>query len=166
MVLYSAHRDFARGLGQISSYNIAIFYRRFLVIVRRSVSASRVPAPRAAGFTGLITVSACLCPARACLGLPDGVIPPALLAARADSIGLFLRRGLLRERLNGYLFLVLKKRYPDGVFRPGVCGLLRLLNRGKAVRRESRRPAEATGRRGPGHPSCYPASRPRASRCY
>ena len=114
------------------------------MIVRRSVSASRVPAPRAAGFTGLIAVSACLCPARACLGLlggiippalltarsglglPDGVIPPALpalAASRAGSIGLFLRRGLLRERLNGYLFLVLKKRYPDGVFRPGGCGL-------------------------------------------
>ena len=89
------------------------------MIVLRSVSASRVPAPRAAGFAGLIAVSACLCPARACLGLPGRVIPPALPAARAGSIGLFLRRGLLRERLNGYLFLVLKKRYPDGVFRPG-----------------------------------------------
>ena len=132
------------------------------MIVRRSVSASRVPAPRAAGFTGLIAVSACLCPARACLGLlggiippallaarsslglPDGVIPPALLAARSGSIGLFLRRGLLRERLNGHLFLVLKKRYPDGVFQPGVCGLLRLLGRGEAVRRESREAAEVT----------------------
>ena len=98
------------------------------MIVLRSVSASRVPTPRAAGFAGLIAVSACLCPARACLGLPGGVIPPALLAARA-CLGLFLRRGLLRERLNGYLFLVLKKRYPDGVFRPGGCGLLRLRGR-------------------------------------
>ena len=114
------------------------------MIVLRSVSASRVPTPRAAGFAGLIAVSACLCPARACLGLLGGIIPPALLAARAclglpgrvippallaarsGRIGLFLRRGLLRERLNGYLFLVLKKRYPDGVFRPGGCGLLRL----------------------------------------
>lgn len=53
------------------------------MIVRRSVSASRVPAPRAAGFTGLIAVSACLCPARACLGLLGGIIPPAMLASRS-----------------------------------------------------------------------------------
>ena len=76
----SAYRDFARGFSQISSYNIAIFYRWFLVIVRsgRQVCPCAGPScctPSQRALSAFIIVHPC----RVIKGIPPSMIPDPCL---------------------------------------------------------------------------------------
>ena len=176
MVLYSAYRDFARGFSQISSYNIAIFLSVVFgdcaqwsgkALLPRSLSAhalnlhnrnpmqshnmrshKRDPTPQiivAAPYPfSCLPISSQI--RRLTVPYPFSCLPISSPIRRLT---------VILARLPHPVTLTV--RYPSACLRLlGAC--FRLLDRGKAVRRESRR--------GPGRPSCYPASRPRASRCY
>ena len=147
-VLYSAHRDFARGFGQISSYNIAIFYRRFLVIVRSG--AAGLPLRRT---LLLHSLSAFI------IVIPYGVIkgiPPSMIRRLTDPypfsclpISSQIRRLTVIFARLPHPQIIVAAPYPfsyipisSQIRLLGAC--FRLLGRGEAVRRESRQPAEVT----------------------